>query len=333
MRSIGILIAAGGMALIRASVGFLTFQLLFYLRATYGLGSLGIAVVGGALGSVLGNLAAPALRRRVTEELMLIGSLGADRRHRPVRRARRRARLGGRAVVRRSTPRRRSGGWRSSRSSSATRPTPTRAGCSPSTRPASSCRGCSPAWSPCCSPCPVRSASWSSGCSACSPVRTRRLEVVQAGSRSADAHRPPPFARNCPLPPHAHDRGARQTAAHRRSRSRLCDAARRTRRRHDDPTDHSHTRLTPLPPPKPGQTAPLSGRAPQSSVQQSSVRGRGGRSRGRGRRARQAVGSASGRANRPPMAVSPTRSTTPAMNVLPRWTCSWVSFSPSRRSM
>ena len=33
MRSIGILISAGGMVLIRASVGFLSFQLLFYLRA------------------------------------------------------------------------------------------------------------------------------------------------------------------------------------------------------------------------------------------------------------------------------------------------------------
>ena len=77
MRSIGILIAAGGMALIRASVGFLTFQLLFFLRSTYGIGSLGIAIAGGALGSVLGNLGAPALRRRVSEELMLIGSLVA----------------------------------------------------------------------------------------------------------------------------------------------------------------------------------------------------------------------------------------------------------------
>ena len=39
MRSIGILVSAGGMALIRASVGFLSFQLLFYLRATFGLGA------------------------------------------------------------------------------------------------------------------------------------------------------------------------------------------------------------------------------------------------------------------------------------------------------
>ncbi len=75
MRSIGILVAAGGMALIRASVGFLTFLLLFYLRSTYGLGSLGVAVAGGALGSVLGNLAAPVIRRKASEELMLIASL------------------------------------------------------------------------------------------------------------------------------------------------------------------------------------------------------------------------------------------------------------------
>jgi hypothetical protein len=75
MRSIGILVAAGGMALIRASVGFLTFHLLFFLRGTYGLGALGVAIAGGALGSVLGNIAAPAIRRRFPEELMLIGAL------------------------------------------------------------------------------------------------------------------------------------------------------------------------------------------------------------------------------------------------------------------
>ena len=55
--------------------GLLTFQLLFYLRATFGLGSLGVAIAGGALGSVLGNLAAPGIRRKVPEELMLICSL------------------------------------------------------------------------------------------------------------------------------------------------------------------------------------------------------------------------------------------------------------------
>ena len=77
MRSIGILISAGGMVLIRASVGFLTFLLLFYLRSTYGLGSLAVAVAGGALGSVLGNLAAPAIRRKLPEEVMLIGALAS----------------------------------------------------------------------------------------------------------------------------------------------------------------------------------------------------------------------------------------------------------------
>lgn len=75
MRSIGILVAAGGMALIRAAVGFLTFHLLFFVRGDYGLGALGLAIGGGAVGSVLGNLVAPAIRRRVPEELMLIGSL------------------------------------------------------------------------------------------------------------------------------------------------------------------------------------------------------------------------------------------------------------------
>jgi hypothetical protein len=77
LRSVGILLAAGGMALIRASVGFLTFHLLFWMRADYGLAWLGIAVGAGAMGSLFGNAIAPRARRAAREEVMLIVALGA----------------------------------------------------------------------------------------------------------------------------------------------------------------------------------------------------------------------------------------------------------------
>jgi hypothetical protein len=75
LRSIGILLAAGGMALIRASVGFLTFHLLFWMRSDYGLAWLGIAVGAGAAGSLFGNAIAPMLRRSAREEAMLTVAL------------------------------------------------------------------------------------------------------------------------------------------------------------------------------------------------------------------------------------------------------------------
>ena len=75
LRSIGILLGAGAVALIRACVGFLQFHLLFWMRAEYGLAWLGIAIGAGALGAMVGNVVAPGLRRAASEERMLLLAL------------------------------------------------------------------------------------------------------------------------------------------------------------------------------------------------------------------------------------------------------------------
>ena len=75
LRGIGIVLASSAMGLIRGMVGFLTFLLLFDLREepTWQLGVvLGVTGVGALLGSVL----APALRRSMSEERMLLSVLG-----------------------------------------------------------------------------------------------------------------------------------------------------------------------------------------------------------------------------------------------------------------
>jgi hypothetical protein len=75
LRGIGILLASSAMGLIRGMVGFLTFLLLFDLREdpTWYLGVvLGLTGVGALLGSVV----APALRRSMSEERMLLAALG-----------------------------------------------------------------------------------------------------------------------------------------------------------------------------------------------------------------------------------------------------------------
>ena len=71
LRSAGMVLATGGMAFIRAVVGFLTFHLLFWLRAEYGLVQLGLAAAAAAVGSMLGNVTAPMWRRSIREEMML----------------------------------------------------------------------------------------------------------------------------------------------------------------------------------------------------------------------------------------------------------------------
>ena len=76
LRSAGVLLAAGGMALIRATIGFLTFHLYFWLNQTYGLVQFGLAALASTLGSMFGNTVAPALRRSLREERMLILALG-----------------------------------------------------------------------------------------------------------------------------------------------------------------------------------------------------------------------------------------------------------------
>ncbi|MBI4882544.1 MAG: MFS transporter [Actinobacteria bacterium] len=76
LRSAGIILATGAMALIRATIGFLTFHLFFWLREDYGLVQFGIAAGASTLGSMLGNLLAPSLRRLLREEIMLTVALG-----------------------------------------------------------------------------------------------------------------------------------------------------------------------------------------------------------------------------------------------------------------
>lgn len=76
LRSGGVVLAAGSIALIRAMVGFLTFHLYFWLRAEYGLVEIGFALAAAAVGSMFGNLLSAALRRVMREELMLLAALG-----------------------------------------------------------------------------------------------------------------------------------------------------------------------------------------------------------------------------------------------------------------
>jgi hypothetical protein len=75
LRSAGIRLAAGAMMLIRASIGFLTFHLLFWLRKDFGLAAFGAAAGASALGSMAGNVIAPRLRQSLRERKMLVGAL------------------------------------------------------------------------------------------------------------------------------------------------------------------------------------------------------------------------------------------------------------------
>jgi len=70
-------LAAVAMIMLRAGVGFLFFHLAFWLRTQSG-GTFWFALAVGlsALGTMVGNAMAPAIRRRLHEELMLTGALG-----------------------------------------------------------------------------------------------------------------------------------------------------------------------------------------------------------------------------------------------------------------
>ncbi|MFZ9482427.1 MAG: MFS transporter [Ilumatobacteraceae bacterium] len=76
LRSAGIVLASGAITVIRGTIGFLTFHLLFWLREDYGFWQVGLAVAASTTGSMSGNLAAPFVRRWVREERMLAGGLG-----------------------------------------------------------------------------------------------------------------------------------------------------------------------------------------------------------------------------------------------------------------
>jgi hypothetical protein len=76
LRSAGILLAASAMALVRGTVGFLTFLIAFWFRRTdtpsiwFGV-VLAFSAIGGLTGSALG----PVIRRHAREEVMLLGVL------------------------------------------------------------------------------------------------------------------------------------------------------------------------------------------------------------------------------------------------------------------
>jgi hypothetical protein len=153
LRSPGLILAAGAMVLCRATVGFLLFHLLFWMREDYGLVWLGVALGAFGVGSMLGSLLAPVLRRMMREETMLTAALGTIAAGGVVA-----AFIGGvgsavmlAAVV----------VWRLIRSCSVKRPMQTRPARSPSSRPDFSWRGCWPEFRRCCSRCRGRSASWS----------------------------------------------------------------------------------------------------------------------------------------------------------------------------
>jgi hypothetical protein len=77
LRSIGVLLASSAMALIRGIVGFVTFLMLFDLREepTW---HMGVVLGFTGLGVLVGSVVAPALRRAMAEERMLLTVLAAS---------------------------------------------------------------------------------------------------------------------------------------------------------------------------------------------------------------------------------------------------------------
>ncbi|MCU1344474.1 MAG: putative major facilitator superfamily transporter, partial [Acidimicrobiia bacterium] len=77
LRSAGIFLAASAMAVQRAVIGFLTFQVLFLFRREHVPNFwFGMVLAFSTGGSLLGNALAPLLRRQVREEIMLTLALG-----------------------------------------------------------------------------------------------------------------------------------------------------------------------------------------------------------------------------------------------------------------
>ena len=77
LRAASVVLSASAMALLRASVGFLTFLLAFSLRtAKAGPGWFALMLIATALGTLAGNAAGPRLRERWREESMIVGALG-----------------------------------------------------------------------------------------------------------------------------------------------------------------------------------------------------------------------------------------------------------------
>ncbi len=73
LRGAGVLLAASAMALVRATVGFLTFQLAFLLRSEKApVAWFGVVLLFSALGALVGNAIGPPIRRHFHEERMLV---------------------------------------------------------------------------------------------------------------------------------------------------------------------------------------------------------------------------------------------------------------------
>jgi hypothetical protein len=78
LRGRGIFLAASGMAVLRAAVGFLTFLLAFAFRRAHAPSWwFAVALAASLGGTLVGALVAPRLRRAVTEERILTASLVA----------------------------------------------------------------------------------------------------------------------------------------------------------------------------------------------------------------------------------------------------------------
>lgn len=77
LHSTSVLVGSIVMILLRASVGFMLFLMAFWLRTqSAGTAKFGFAVALAAIGTVIGNATASFIRRHLSEELMLFGSLG-----------------------------------------------------------------------------------------------------------------------------------------------------------------------------------------------------------------------------------------------------------------
>lgn len=77
LRAPSIVLGAGAMIALRAGVGFIFFHLAFWLRGQdSGTIWFGLALTMSVLATMMGNIAAPILRRQVPVEVMLIGALG-----------------------------------------------------------------------------------------------------------------------------------------------------------------------------------------------------------------------------------------------------------------
>jgi hypothetical protein len=77
LRSVHVVLAASAMGLVRATIGFLFFHLLFWLRdQDKGTAWFGVGVSLAAVATMGGNVVGPAIRRAVREDRMLVGALG-----------------------------------------------------------------------------------------------------------------------------------------------------------------------------------------------------------------------------------------------------------------